>query len=164
MAHYAIIDPETKIVVNVFVGKDEGEGIDWEQEYSKFHPGFIIKRTSYNTLAGVHWMTTDLGPLQRIASGDQSKALRKNFAKKGSIYNEEIDGFIEPQPFPSWTLNKIRGIWEPPFLPIPISPSEHVAGVNNIWNEELKIWEKKIRNKETGELENYTGGLNPIID
>ena len=44
MAHYAILD-ENNVVTQVFVGKDEEEGTDWEAYYNAV-------RTSYNTHGG----------------------------------------------------------------------------------------------------------------
>jgi hypothetical protein len=53
MAHYAFL-ADDGTVVEVIVGRDEGElGIDWEHYYSE-RRGLACKRTSYNTLNGVH--------------------------------------------------------------------------------------------------------------
>jgi hypothetical protein len=55
MAHYAFLD-ENNIVVEVIVGKDEGQGVDWESYYANVRglPASRCKRTSYNTQDGVH--------------------------------------------------------------------------------------------------------------
>lgn len=53
MAHYGFLDKDN-VVVEVIVGRDEGEmGIDWESYYGE-RRGLVCKRTSYNTLNGVH--------------------------------------------------------------------------------------------------------------
>ena len=53
MAHYAFLD-ETNVVVEVIVGRDEGDGgVDWEAHYAEVR-GLPCKRTSYNTRDGVH--------------------------------------------------------------------------------------------------------------
>lgn len=53
MAHYAFLN-EDSVVVEVVVGRDEGElGIDWEHYYSE-RRGLVCKRTSYRTLNGWH--------------------------------------------------------------------------------------------------------------
>ena len=53
MAHYAFLDDNHR-VVEVCVGRDEGElGIDWEAYYGE-RRGLVCKRTSYNTRDGVH--------------------------------------------------------------------------------------------------------------
>lgn len=99
MAHYAFLDANN-IVTEVIVGKHEGEdGVDWEQHYGKFR-GQVCKRTSYNTSAGLH-----------VNGGSP---FRKNYAGNGYTYDETLDAFIPPQPFPSWTLNTDTCLWEPP--------------------------------------------------
>ena len=70
-------------------------------------------QTSYNTKGGVHY-----NPETNEPSDDQSKALRKNYAGVGYIYDETRDAFYAPQPFPSWILNEESCIWEAP-VPYP---------------------------------------------
>jgi hypothetical protein len=53
MAHYAFLDPQTNVVLEVIVGNDEGEGTDFEAYYAAVR-GLPCKRTSYNTRNGVH--------------------------------------------------------------------------------------------------------------
>jgi len=53
MAHYAFLDPQTNVVLEVIVGEDEGKGTDWEAYYAAVR-GLPCKRTSYNTRDGVH--------------------------------------------------------------------------------------------------------------
>jgi hypothetical protein len=56
MAHYAYLD-ENDIVTAVIVGRDEGDGgIDWEAYYAESAglSASQVRRTSYNTAAGVH--------------------------------------------------------------------------------------------------------------
>jgi hypothetical protein len=52
MAHYAFLD-EQNVVVEVIVGKDEGDGTDYESYYATVR-GMKCLRTSYNTRDGVH--------------------------------------------------------------------------------------------------------------
>jgi hypothetical protein len=99
MAHYAIID-SNNVVVQVIVGKDEGEdGIDWEEYYGDFF-NLMCKRTSYNTRGNQH------------TSG--GTPFRKNFAGIGYTYDVDNDAFIGPKPYPSWTLNQSTYIWDAP--------------------------------------------------
>lgn len=62
--------------------------------------------------------------------------LRKNYAKKGMKYDRIRDMFIDEQPYPSWTLNEDKGIWESP-IDMPINPKNK----NIKWNENIKNWE-----------------------
>ena len=97
MAYYAFLD-ENNVVTEVISGKDESN-FDWEQYYA-MKRGQVCKRTSYNTHGGVH------------ALG--GTPFRKNYAGKGYIYNSDLDAFIPPQPFGSWTLNETSCLWEAP--------------------------------------------------
>ena len=118
MAHYAFLD-ENNIVTEVIVGKNENEeGINWEEQYSSFR-GQLCKRTSFNTIGGVH----QLG----------GTPFRKNYAGIGYIYDETRDAFIPIKPFNSWVLNEDTCLWESPVA----YPTD---GDKYTWNEEIKNW------------------------
>ena len=104
MAHFAKLD-ENNVVIFVTVGRDEDEGKEAELTA---RTGDVYKQTSYNTRGGIHYQADG------TPSSDQSKAYRKNYAGLGYIYDETRDAFIEPKPFPSWTLNEQTCIWEAP--------------------------------------------------
>jgi hypothetical protein len=38
----------------------------------------------------------------------------KNSASIGATWRPDLDGFLAPKPFPSWTLNETDCKWEPP--------------------------------------------------
>ena len=117
MAHYAFLD-ENNIVTEVIVGKNEGEdGIDWEQWYGDFR-GQICKRTSYNTIGNVH---TNGGT-----------PYRGNYAGIGYTYRADIDAFVVPQPYPSWTLDE-NFVWQPPV----VMPTD---GKMYLWDEATTSW------------------------
>lgn len=121
MAHYALLN-ENSIVIAVITGKGEGDlinnqEVDWEAYYTNT-TGYTCKKTSYNTIGNVH----QLG----------GTPFRKNYAGIGHIYDPVRDAFIDPQPFPSWTLNEDTCLWEPP---IP-SPTDAPA----YWDEATLSW------------------------
>jgi hypothetical protein len=90
MAHYAFLD-ENNTVIEVIVGKNEGEdGINWEEHYSQVR-GRPCLRTSYNTLGGKH-----------VNGGI---AFRKNYASIGFTYSAELDAFIPPKPGDEYELD-----------------------------------------------------------
>lgn len=91
-------------------------------------PAMWVK-TSYNTRGGVHYE-----PNSNIASADQSKALRKNFAGIGFTYDAVRDAFIPPKPFPSWVLNGDTCLWD---APVP-KPND---GRLYLWDEANLRWE-----------------------
>lgn len=118
MAHYALLNSDN-IVVQVITGRDEGElGKDWEAFYTD-ETGLVAKRTSYNTIAGVHQ--------------EGKEPFRKNFAGIGYSYDPELDAFIAPKPFDSWLLNEDSCVWEAPVE----YPSD---GKAYQWNEDSQNW------------------------
>ena len=122
MAHYAFLD-QNNIVTEVIVGKNENEeNINWEQYYSNFR-GQTCKRTSYNTIGGVH--------------NNGGTPFRKNYAGIGYTYDSNRDAFISPKPFNSWILNENTCNWE---SPIPL-PSDASIDKRYTWNEEILNWE-----------------------
>ena len=101
MAHYAYLDGNS-IVVAVTVGKDEAElinGLDTETYYAQGTP-YTVKRTSYNTLGGVH--------------NGGGTPYRKNYAGIGYTYDTARDAFIEPKPYASWVLDEATCWWGAP--------------------------------------------------
>lgn len=126
MANYSYLD-ENNTVVTIIYGKDEGtDGIDWEEYYSQGTP-YRVKRTSWNTLAGVH--QTGGTPF------------RKNFGEIGYIFREDINApegaFCAPQPFASWIFNEDTCLWDPP-VPEPESEIPHR------WDETTTSWVEDI--------------------
>lgn len=96
MAHYAFLD-ESDTVVEVIVGRDEGDGgVDWEQHYAEVR-GLPCKRTSYNTHGGVHLLG--------------GTPFRLNYAGIGYQYREDLDAFIPPCPGEGWVLYEATGTW-----------------------------------------------------
>lgn len=114
MAHYAYLN-ENNIVTQVIVGKDEGEdGVDWEAYYGAV-------RTSYNTHRNEH--------------ADGGTPFRGNYAGIGMVFLPDVGTngiFIEPQPYPSWTLDEATASWVPP-IPRP-------AEGRWIWDEPSLSW------------------------
>ena len=121
MAHYAFLD-DNGIVTQVIVGCDENDLPDgitsWEDHYGTFH-GQTCRRTSYNTYAGQH----TLG----------GTPFRGNYAGIGYRYDDTLDAFIPPQPFPSWTLDEATFQWAAPVQ----YPDD---GEPYVWDENLLNW------------------------
>ena len=112
MSHFAQIN-EANQVVQVIVA--EQDFIDTGLVGS---PSTWIQ-TSYNTYAGKH-------------SGGGSP-LRMNYAGIGYSYNAELDAFIPPQPFVSWTLVTDTCQWASP-TPYPTD------GKMYRWDEDTLAW------------------------
>jgi hypothetical protein len=80
MAHYAFL--KDGVVVEVIVGRDEGDGVDWESNYAEVR-GLPCKRTSYNTRDGVH-----------LTGG---VPYRGTYAGIGFRYDPVADVFVPPE-------------------------------------------------------------------
>lgn len=107
MGHYAKVNA-VNIVEDVIVA---------DAAFVEAHPeeGYRFIKTSYNTRRGMHWD-------QETNAVDDGVAIRGNYAGVGYTYDEENDVFIEPQPYPSWTLHESEFIWYPPTE----QPEDHV--------------------------------------
>jgi hypothetical protein len=81
--------------------------------------GGVWKRTSYNTIGGVHQYG--------------GKPFRKNYASEGYTYDYERDAFIAPKTIKGWVLNEDTCLWEPP-TPMPDN------GYDWDWDEETEQW------------------------
>ena len=91
------------------------------------------KQTSYNTRGGIHY-----DPATGEPSADQTKALRKNYAGMGYVYDANRDAFYSPQPFASWVLDESTCYWGAP-VPLPEdNGTTNEAGQTIIyhWDEE----------------------------
>ena len=117
MAYYAELNHEN-IVIRVMPGWDETVKSGMEQ-ILLLETGNIWKRTSYNTVAGVH----QLG----------GTPFRKNYAGLGFNYDSARDAFIPPKPFASWTLNESTCLWD---CPVPYPADGHRYD----WDETTTSW------------------------
>lgn len=112
MAHWAELD-ENNVVIRVLVGDNNDpngdEGYTWLVE----NLGGTWVKTSYNG------------------------TIRKNFAGIGYTYDIDLDAFVSPQPYPSWTLNTETVKWESPIQ----YPND---GKTYVWNEELLNWDEVV--------------------
>ena len=124
MAHFAkVLNGK---VINIIVAEQ-----DFIDNLVDDSPGKWVQ-TSYNTRGGKHYSKDDDGA--KVLSSDQSKALRKNYANLGGVYDKIKDAFYESQPYPSWTLNETTCLWE--------SPKSYPSDNKRYkWNEEDQSWD-----------------------
>jgi hypothetical protein len=115
MAHFAKLD-DNNVVVSVHVvnndvitidgNESEQAGIDF---LTNLHGHSKWKQTSYN--------------------GN----IRKRYAGIGYSYDEALDAFITPKPFPSWSFNQITCDWDAPVA----KPSDSKTYA---WDEVSQSW------------------------
>lgn len=127
MANFAKIGMNGKVIAVYSVVNEvlhDSNGIEREDIGVNFlttlYGWSIWKQTSYNTCAGVHKL--------------DGTPFRKNYAGIGMTYDEDRDAFIEPKPYPSWTLNENTCQWEAPV----VKPND---GQYYQWNEENQTWD-----------------------
>ena len=112
MAHFAKV--QDGIVTKVIVAEPE-----FFDNFVDDSPGQWIQ-TSYNTHGGEH---------------SEDRPLRKNYAGIGFTYDVQLDAFISPQPFASWTLNESTCLWDSPVA----CPDD---GNLHSWDEKTESWVK----------------------
>ena len=114
MAHFAkIVDG---IVTEVIV-VDTSDILDADGNESE-----AIGKTFCTNLFGGNWVQTSY-----------NGTFRKNYAAVGHTYSEQLDGFIPPSPYPSWTLNEETCVYDPP-IPRPVT-DEYFQ-----WDETNQEW------------------------
>ena len=121
MAHFAEID-ENNIVTRVLVVGDDQENRGQEFLANDLGLGGTWKKTSYNTVGGVH--------------SNGGTPFRKNYAGIGFTFDEARDAFIPPKPFNSWNLNEDTCLWEAP-IPMPVEEGKFFT-----WNEDTTSWDE----------------------
>ena len=114
MAHFAQRD-ENNVVINVIVvANDDCGGGDY--------PGSdAIGAAFCNNLLGGTWKQTSY-----------NNNFRKRYAVIGYTYNEELDAFVPPKRYPSWTFDTETANWSPP-IPRPVEGVWH-------WKESTQEW------------------------
>jgi hypothetical protein len=121
MAHFAEIDAEGT-VLRVLVVADAQEDRGQEFLADDLGLGGTWKKTSYNTVGGVH-------------TGGGTP-YRKNYAGIGFKYDNALDAFIPPKPYASWNLNEDTCLWEAP------TPMPEEEGKFFTWDEDTTSWKE----------------------
>ena len=116
MGHFAKIDENNIVTAVIVVNNETLENLQFPDSepvgisflHQLFNDTDNWKQTSYNN------------------------NFRKKFASIGMIYRADIDAFIFPQPYPSWTLDE-NADWKSP-VPYPNDGKQYS------WNEETQSW------------------------
>lgn len=110
MAYFALLDPNDRVTQVIVAEQDFIDSLPNKDRYVQ---------TCKETRGCVH---------QKGGT-----PLRGNWAFGGCVYDRVSDVFIEPQPYPSWKLNRTNFLWEPP-IPRP-SDCEFCT-----WSEDARGW------------------------
>ena len=122
MAHFAQLD-ENNVVTQVIVVSNN-ELLDANgQEREELGVAFCQR------LFGGNWKQTSYNHNMRV-----------RYAGIGYSYNADLDAFVPPKPYASWTLNTETASWDAPKA----MPSDHGTGdpiKHYYWNEENQDWQ-----------------------
>ena len=118
MAHFAKLGIDN-IVLEVLVVNNVDTMTPQGEEKEEIGVEFLRKLTGHET-----WKQTSY-----------NGTFRKNYAGIGYTYNSDLDAFIPPKPYNSWTLNEDTCNWEPPVA----YPSDDKIYK---WNEDIMNWEE----------------------
>ena len=109
MSHWAELD-ENNVVLRVLVGDNNDPNGDEGYQWLLDNLGGTWVKTSYNA------------------------TIRKNFAGIGYTYDEALDAFVPPKPYPSWILDEETARWNAPVT----YPED--GGIYS-WNEDTQSWD-----------------------
>jgi len=145
MAHFAKLGANGKVIqVLTLDNKDmlNADGVEDEavgQQYLETHnnwPAQMWIQTSYNTIGNKH------------KSGDDSKALRGNYAGIGYEWDEDNQIFWPKKPYASWVKDTATASWKSPIGDKPEltdeQQSQNEADTHRWvyeWNEEGQSWD-----------------------
>ena len=144
MAHFAKLGANSKVIQVLTLNNSDmlnADGVEDEtvgQQYLETHnnwPAQMWIQTSYNTSQNKH------------NSGDNSKALRGNYAGIGYTWDEDDQIFWPKKPYASWVKNTTNAQWDPPVAQPDLNAeqqSQNEAGTHRwsyVWNETNTTWD-----------------------
>ena len=125
MAHFAGLD-ENNIVTQVIVVANEDTADSNGVEAEEIGVAFCKKLLGAET----NWKQTSY-----------NNNFRVRYAGTGYSYNAELNAFIAPKPFESWTLVEETADWESPLGPAPELTEAQVESRSFYkWDEENLAW------------------------
>lgn len=119
MAHFAKLD-ENNIVIEVIVVNNEV---------------ITDENGNENEQLGIDFCKQIFGEDTKWVQASYNGTFRKRYPAFEDTYNEELDAFITPKPYPSWILNSETLDWEAP-IPKPYVNSDEFV----LWKEETLEW------------------------
>ena len=122
MAHFAELDEHDKVLRVIVVADADTSDANGNEVES----------------VGVDFCKRLYGDNTRWKQTSYNGNIRKNYAGIGFTYDSTRDAFINPKPFPSWTLDEATCLWEPP-TPMPNDGKPYV------WDENTTSWNEVIQ-------------------
>lgn len=118
MAHFAQINENNLVTQVIVVSNDDCGGGEYPASDS-------VGAAFCNKLLGGTWKQTSY-----------NNNFRKRYAGIGYTFNADLDAFVAPQPYPSWTLNEETADWQAPVA----KPEGH----NWTWDEANQQWDEVV--------------------
>ena len=118
MAHFAQLDQDN-IVLQVIVVNNSDTMVGRKENEAK----------------GIAFCQSLFGPDTRWVQTSYTGKTRERYAGVGYSYNQELDAFITPQPYPSWALDAETCDWVAP-IPMPNDGDWYM------WDEPNQSWVK----------------------
>jgi len=116
MAHYAKLGLNSKVISVLVVDNDDITDENGN-EVEQLGIDYLMNLTGYP-----FWVQTSY-----------NATIRKNYAGISYRYDDDLDAFIPPKPFTSWTLDNDTCQWEAP-TPMPDDDKHYM------WDEEVQDW------------------------
>lgn len=124
MAHFAQLDEDNCVTQIIVVAN--AECLDENGNESE-----AVGVAFCQSLFGGTWVQTSY-----------NARIRKRYAAIGYVYDANLDAFIPPKPFNSWTLDVELCDW---VAPVPV-PSDFSLPTNPyFWNEDAQAWEPLVQ-------------------
>ena len=121
MAHFAQLD-ENNVVTQVIVVSNDDTSDSNGTETESIGVAFCQKLLGADT----NWKQTSYNSNMRV-----------RYAGIGYSYNAELDAFVTPQPFASWTLDSETADWVSPLGAAPALTDDEVAALSFYrWDED----------------------------
>ena len=121
MAHFAQLDENNVVTQVIVVGNDDIKDVNGN-EVESIGVAFCQKLLGADT----NWKQTSYNSNMRV-----------RYAGIGYSYNAELDAFVPPQPYASWTLDSGTADWVSPLGAAPaLTDDEVAAGSYYRWDED----------------------------
>ena len=120
MAHFAQLDSNNVVTQVIVVSNDDITDSNGN-EVESIGVAFCQKLLGGDT----NWKQTSY-----------NNNMRTRYAGIGYSYNSELDAFIPPQPYTSWTLNSTSKDWEAPITQPTLTEEQTAAGSYYRWDED----------------------------
>ena len=125
MAHFAQLDENNVVTQAIVVSNEDTSDVNGN-EVEEIGVAFCKKLLGADT----NWKQTSYNNNTRV-----------RYAGIGYTYNEELDAFIPPKPFESWTLDNSTADWVSPAGSAPaLTEAEIEARSFYRWDEEGGAW------------------------